>query len=171
MKIFATFDNEGFPTAFYPEDIHGERTKPVYGELPEATEENPDPQAPIVGEEPNPECKIPPEAVEITTDQWHEFIDNQAVRRWVDGKVEEYTPPTPEPEPVVIVLPAVTLWERLTEDEADQVNEAMATEPVRTQRIFTTANTFRSDHELWPLLEQMATQLFGEERASELLAA
>lgn len=79
-------------------------------------------------------------------------------------------PPTPEPEPVVTVLPAVTLWERLTEDEADQVNDAMATQPVRTRRIFTTANMFRSDHELWPLLEQMATELFGEYRAAELLA-
>ena len=79
-------------------------------------------------------------------------------------------PPITEPEPVVTVLPAVKLWERLTEDEADQVNEAMATQPVRTQRIFTTANTFRSDHELWPLLEKMATELFGEERATSLLA-
>ncbi|WP_235972448.1 hypothetical protein [Brucella pseudogrignonensis] len=70
----------------------------------------------------------------------------------------------------VKILPAVTLWERLTEAEADQVNEAMATQPVRTQRIFTTANTFRSDHDLWPLLQQMATALFGAERAAELLA-
>jgi hypothetical protein len=84
--------------------------------------------------------------------------------------VVEHTPPTPEPEPIVTILPAITLWERLTEDEADQVNEAMATQPVRTQRIFTTANTFRSDHELWPLLQQMATELFGAERAAELLA-
>ncbi len=74
-------------------------------------------------------------------------------------------------EPDLIILPAVTLWERLTEDEADQVNEVMATQPVRTQRIFTTANTFRSDHELWPLLMQMANDLFGEARAAELLAA
>jgi hypothetical protein len=75
----------------------------------------------------------------------------------------------PKPDPFVKILPAVTLWERLTENEADQVNEAMATQSVRTQRIFTTANTFRSDHELWPLLEQMATELFGETRAAELL--
>ncbi|WP_254799541.1 hypothetical protein [Falsochrobactrum tianjinense] len=75
-----------------------------------------------------------------------------------------------EPEPAVTVLSAVTLWERLTEAEADRVNDAMATQPVRTQRIFTTANTFRSDHELWPLLEQMANQLFGKTRAAELLA-
>lgn len=112
---------------------------------------------------------IPPEAVRITEDQWFDFINNNGMRRWQGDKVVEYTPPITEPEPVVTILPAVTLWERLTEDEADQVNEAMATQPVRTQRIFTTANTFRSDHELWPLLEQMATELFGAERAAELL--
>lgn len=77
--------------------------------------------------------------------------------------------PVLEPEPVATVLPAITLWERLTETEADQVNEAIATQPVRTQRIFTTANTFRSDHDLWPLLEQLATELFGKKRADELL--
>ncbi|WP_433762629.1 hypothetical protein [Brucella anthropi] len=80
----------------------------------------------------------------------------------------------PAPEPItgsdVTILPAVTLWERLTETEAEQVNAAMATQPFRTRQIFLTANTFRSDHELWPLLVQMATDLFGEERASQLLA-
>lgn len=84
--------------------------------------------------------------------------------------LKEYNAPTAEIPPFPTILPAVTLWERLTEVEADQVNEAMATQPVRTQRIFTTANTFRSDHELWPLLEQMATELFGEARAAELLS-
>ncbi|EXL06202.1 hypothetical protein BG46_15555 [Brucella anthropi] len=70
-----------------------------------------------------------------------------------------------------IILPAVTLWERMTETEAEQVEVAMSTQPFRTRQIFMTAQTFRSDHELWPLLVQMATDLFGEERATELLAA
>ncbi len=69
----------------------------------------------------------------------------------------------------VHVLPSVTLWERMTDDEAEQVNAAMATQPFRTRQIFLTANTFRSDHELWPLLVQMATDLFGEDRAAGLL--
>ena len=98
---------------------------------------------------------------------WQLAVD-EAARRGEELEFE------PTPEPIagsdVRVLPAVTLWERLTETEADQVNEAMATQPVRTQRIFTTANTFRSDHELWPLLVQMATDLFGEDRAAHLLA-
>lgn len=68
------------------------------------------------------------------------------------------------------VLPSVTLWERMTEAEAEQVNAVMATQPFRTRQIFLTANTFRSDHELWPLLESMATDLFGVERAVELLS-
>lgn len=77
----------------------------------------------------------------------------------------------PDPEPIVQILPAVTLWERMTEAEAEQVAEVMATQPFRTRKIFETAATFRSDHELWPLLEQIANQLFGADRAGQLLAA
>lgn len=113
---------------------------------------------------------IPLGAIAVTEQQW---ADAQAMRLWLssDGKIT--LPPEPEPidppEPVTI-LPSVTLWERLTELEAEQVNAAMATQPFRTRQIFLTANTFRSDHELWPLLVQMATDLFGEARAGELLA-
>ncbi|QYM73343.1 hypothetical protein K1X45_02565 [Pseudochrobactrum sp. Wa41.01b-1] len=81
----------------------------------------------------------------------------------------EIEPYVPEPEPVIII-PAVTLWERMTDAEAIQVNDAMATQSIRTRQIFLTANTFRSDHELWPLLQQVAANLFGVERAAELLA-
>ncbi|MGW6779324.1 hypothetical protein ACWF50_14955 [Brucella pseudogrignonensis] len=70
----------------------------------------------------------------------------------------------------ITILATVTFWERLTEDKANQVNEAMATQPMRTQRIFATANTFRSDHELWPNVKTMATELFGEHRAAILMS-
>lgn len=116
----------------------------------------------------NPETVIPADAIELTEEVWRDLYDNQSYRRYVDGQIVEYTPPFVEP---VTVLPAVTLWERLTEAEAEKVNAAMATQPFRTRQIFLTANTFRSDHELWPLLESMATNLFGEARAAELLAA
>lgn len=110
----------------------------------------------------------PSTAIEITEEQYEELLLNQGLRKLIDGKIVVHTPPPPPPS--VVILPSVTLWERLTETEADQVNEAMATQPFRTRKIFETANTFRSDHELWPLLESMATQLFGEARAAELLA-
>jgi len=135
---YALIDPDGFPTAFYCREIHGN--------------------------------DIPPGTVEITADQWAEFLDNQGRRKWINGQMLEYSPqPIEQPEPVIVV-PAVTLWERLTEAEAEQVNAAMATQPFRARQIFLTANTFRSDHELWPLLVQMATDLFGEERAAELLS-
>lgn len=92
------------------------------------------------------------------------------IAEWVaaGNEIEPYVPdPLPEP---VIVIPAVTLWERMTDAEAIQVNDAMAAQPIRTRQIFLTANTFRSDHELWPLLQQVAATLFGVERAAELLA-
>ena len=114
---------------------------------------------------------IPSDAIAVTDQQWS---DASLMRLWRSPDGQLTMPPRPEPivqpEPVSI-LPAVTLWERLTESEAEQVNTAMATHPFRTRQIFLTANTFRSDHELWPLLVQMATDLFGEERAAELLAS
>nr|WP_313372490.1 hypothetical protein [Brucella intermedia] len=110
---------------------------------------------------------IPVGVIEITDDQWLEFVDNPGQRRWENGQVVEYTPPSVEP---VAIIPAVTLWERMSPSEAEQVETAMAAQPFRTRQIFLTANTFRSDHELWPLLMQMATDLFGEERVAELLS-
>lgn len=104
-----------------------------------------------------------------TDDLYWQLAVDEAVR--MGGELEF----EPLPEPItgsgVRILPTVTLWERMTEEEAEQVAEIMATQPFRTRKIFETANTFRSDHELWPLLEQVATSLFGEERASEILRA
>lgn len=111
---------------------------------------------------------LPDEAVEISEAQWADLVEFQGLRRWINGKIVVFTPLPPPPP--AIEVPSVTLWERLTEAEAEQVNAAMGTQPFRTRQIFMTANTFRSDHELWPLLVEMATGLFGEERAAELLA-
>lgn len=75
----------------------------------------------------------------------------------------------PEPE-MVTVLFAVDLWTRLTDAEAEQVEQAIATQPVRLQNIFRAANSYRSDHELWEILQTITSSLFGESRAEELLA-
>lgn len=111
--------------------------------------------------------ELPAGAVEITREQWLELNEHPFTRKWVDGTIVEVEPVEVE---IVKILPSVTLWERMSPSEAEQVEAAMATQPFRTRQIFLTANTFRSDHELWPLLVQMATDLFGEERADELLS-
>ena len=40
----------------------------------------------------------PDEAIEITQEQWLEFVNNSGRRKWVDGEVVEYNPPI-EPTP------------------------------------------------------------------------
>lgn len=77
--------------------------------------------------------------------------------------------PLISPAPVSVIYP-VNLWERMTKDEADAVGAAMAEQDFRTRKIFESASSYRSDHELWPLLHQIATTLFGEARAAQILA-
>ncbi len=70
----------------------------------------------------------------------------------------------------VTVVYKLDLWSRMTDDEADQVGAVMEEQPFRIRKIFESAGSYRSDHELWPLLVQIATTLFGEERAVQILA-
>lgn len=84
---------------------------------------------------------------------------------WKNGAWLPYTPPTP-----ISVLYPVHLWERMTQSEADAVGAVMAEQDFRTRKIFESASSYRSDHELWPLLQQIATQLFGAERAAQILS-
>lgn len=72
--------------------------------------------------------------------------------------------------PTVTILYPVDLWIRLSDEETEQVEAAMAMQPVRIQNIFKSASSYRSDNEFWPLLVSVATQLFGAQRAAEILA-
>ncbi|MDP9875630.1 hypothetical protein [Agrobacterium tumefaciens] len=81
-----------------------------------------------------------------------------------------------EVAPVTTVY-SVDFWTRLDggEDgnsgEVAQVLAVMGQQPIRTRKIFESASSFRSDHELWPLLLQLAITLFGEDRAAQILAS
>lgn len=88
--------------------------------------------------------------------------------QWQDGEWV-YVEPERETE-VVISIPAVTFWERTTETEGTAIEAMLAQQPFRVRQIFMTAQSYRSDHELWLLLQSAATGLFGEERAAQLLA-
>jgi hypothetical protein len=88
----------------------------------------------------------------------------------LDGGWVAYEPPVdPGPNMVAVIYP-VHLWERLTPAEADLVGTAMEQQNLRTRKIFESASSYRSDHELWPLLQQIALTLFGETRAAQILA-
>lgn len=83
------------------------------------------------------------------------------------AELQSYAPVDVDPVTVVYKL---DLWSRMTNDEADQVGAAMEEQPFRIRKIFESANSYRSDHELWPLLPQIASTLFGEDRALQILA-
>jgi len=100
----------------------------------------------------------PPGAIEVP------FPPEDARQKWLGNEWG------PLPAQIIVLYP-VDLWSRLTEGEADQVEAAMATQSARVQNIFRAASSYRSDHELWPLLETVAIGLFGAERAAEILAA
>lgn len=93
---------------------------------------------------------------------WDEIIE------WMEGGgiIDPVTPPTPK----IAYLYAIDFWSRLTNEEADAVQAAMNNQPFRLRKIFETAKTFREDHELWPMLEGLASVLFGSVRAGEILA-
>jgi hypothetical protein len=101
-KFYMTFNEEGFLTGTWNSNVYDEnkqRLRPVYGPVPEPTEDNPTPEAPIIGEEPNPDSPVPVEAVEITKEQADELFSYQGLRKFIDGEVVVYTP-LPQPAPV-----------------------------------------------------------------------
>ncbi len=109
---------------------------------------------------------IPDGAIAITAEQWAEFLDNQGRRRWEKGEVVKYSPPAEE----IIILYPTDLWRRMTDEEVSAVESVMSDQPARIQRIFNSATEYRSDDELWPMLVEIATSLFGKERADQILS-
>lgn len=100
--IYATFDADGFATGFWQSAAYGskgERIRPVYGATPVPTKDNPHPLPPVVGFEPNPDCIIPADAIEITREVFEDLYDNQGRRKWIDGQIVAYEPPIPQPTP------------------------------------------------------------------------
>lgn len=63
--IKAEFDKDGFPAAFYDTRAYTDTSF------------------------------IPTDAIEITEDQWKEFLNNAGRKKWVDGKIVDYTLPAP----------------------------------------------------------------------------
>ncbi|MGO4449130.1 hypothetical protein AB4Y96_09400 [Phyllobacterium sp. TAF24] len=171
MLKFAIFTDDGLPTAFYSEDVHGCRLSPVfgpwpqrnrYGPVPEPTDDEANPSAPIVGTEDdpeqippvvghvaNPDCLIPVDAIEITDEQWQELISNSGRRRWVDGKVVVYDPP---PVPPVIPDRLSRRQFRLQLIDAgllEQVEVWVSAQDVRTRAAYADSGSFlRSDEML-----------------------
>ena len=76
LSYYATFDGEGQPTAFYHEAQHGPKLKPIQVYIEgETLRDLPTVQWEMV---PNPDCRIPADAVKISDAQWSAFVGADA---------------------------------------------------------------------------------------------
>ncbi|GJD58343.1 hypothetical protein [Methylobacterium dankookense] len=86
-----------------------------------------------------------------------------------DGDLVE-APASSEPNPS---LPVITykadIWRRATDEEAEQMDEALASLPVRQRRMYADAQYLNHGDEMFAVLSDALVHLFGEPRAIELL--
>lgn len=61
------------------------------------------------------------------------------------------------------------IWERMTEEEADQADALLKAQPAKILRIYEGATYISVKADLYPQLFGAMAQLFGEKRASEIL--
>ncbi|RCW80934.1 hypothetical protein [Phyllobacterium bourgognense] len=90
--------------------------------------------------------RVPPEAVEITDEQWIELYTYQGARKFEDGAVIEYTP-----EPVIPDRVSRRQFRLQLIDAGllSQVEAWIATQDIRTQAAYADSGTFlRSDEML-----------------------
>jgi hypothetical protein len=163
VRHFAVFDEHGKPVAFYNTDLYPDVVK--YGPGPKLPSGEPGPVVEI-SRATNP--SIPAGALEVSDADWREMVDNQGLRRW-NGKTLDVVEPGPMPEPVTVVF-KVDFYRRLTDEECDKVEAEVAKQSSKQRGIFASAASFRSDAPEWATLEGLTKSLFGDERASEILA-
>jgi len=86
-----------------------------------------------------------------------------------------FIPARPRPsddEPVIVPKPRIakqTIWLRATDDEAVQLKAALDAQSVRLQMAFAGSAWLNTGDDLHPLILGAVTQLFGAERAAQLL--
>lgn len=73
--------------------------------------------------------------------------------------------------PTSYTIPKTLPWRRMTEAEAETMETAMRGASAKLRQIYAAATELNTADEFWPVLEQLLASQFGEERASELLAA
>jgi len=88
---------------FVSEDTHGPRMV----ELFQTEEQIAAGEAPVTV--PNPSCRIPDDAIEVTEDQWEQLLAQQGqgkIIRAVDGLVVAVDPPGPRPDEQLLLIRA-----------------------------------------------------------------
>lgn len=91
---------------------------------------------------------------------------------WIwTGVTFDPSPPIPEPEPAPVITYKADLWRRCTEAEVEAIEEALQALTKRKRLIFQDAQYISSADPDFDDLRAAAVEMFGAERAAELLAA
>ncbi|MDU7524123.1 MAG: hypothetical protein E7K72_22565 [Roseomonas mucosa] len=112
---------------------------------------------------------IPAGALPITDEQWEDWVANAPSRRWDGKQLVEITPAPPATPPLTRLYKS-EVWRRATDAEAEKLDAALATAPVRLRRLWSDSTVLDTASEDWPLLRDPVVQLLGAARADELLA-
>lgn len=95
------------------------------------------------------------------------------IKQWLIDHEGEYTVlPYVEPPPAPYELQIATLWDRMTDDEAEEFDAAVSTaSPLKTRKQFQLAVSMTSDSDLFVWTKALLATLFGDARAAVLVAA
>jgi len=101
-----------------------------------------------------------------------QFGMGPVVRQWLVDHEGEYTIlPYVAPPPVPYDYQINVLWTRLTDDEAEEFDAASTTaSPLKMRKQFATATSMLSTGELFAWVKTLLINLFGSDRAEDLLA-
>lgn len=77
--------------------------------------------------------------------------------------------PAAAPAPEKFILSKLAMWRRLSEEEADTLEAALAGAPTRMRRMFEAAQYLDTRDEDYPSLRAGVVAALGEERADEVL--
>ncbi|EIM25762.1 hypothetical protein [Microvirga lotononidis] len=110
---------------------------------------------------------IPDAAIQITDEQWLEFISNGGFRRWENGGVVPYSPPTPEPPFPSVVTAAQAKIALFNGGLLDQVKAVVAAHPYEIVRIwFADANNWERGN---PYVQALGVEIgLTDEQMDEL---
>lgn len=118
--------------------------------------------------------------IEITDEQYAaavEAVGNYKLIR-IEGsqlvfKDQPFTPPSENPDPDPNAPKMVTkllVLERMTDEEAEAADVAMAAQPAKLRQIWNAVNEIWSNSPWFPTLEAFFVDLFGQARTDQLLS-
>ena len=110
---------------------------------------------------------IPPEAIKISDKIWDRWAAAGRTLRWQGGKL--VPAPVPVAPPIRIMIEPSAVWLRCTDAEAEKLDALLRAEPIRIQRLWSSASIEPAATEFDHLRGQM-DEAFGKPRTAELLA-